>query len=261
MSWKVPPKVKLYEALGALADNRVAFILPSEGRSGSSSAQRILSLSSKIADISADMAIGCVSASTFAVRSSSDDKSYAVRVLQLSSSDAGKGGAIPTGTSSSSGGGSGSDTQPMYAVACNDNGSMFQGYLGYPALAVLLYYGILQCPPATHCLREDLSASDGMRCANAEEAPPAAAEGRCMVEGAAAALRGIPWKAIATRHRNNWDAVVAEAVASLAHDSERVLVATAVDGLQLAVAEWVPTHCCRFAAAAKPAKPAKRSRE
>ena len=80
MNWKVPPAIKVYEALGALADARV-----------------------KVLGDSAD------------VLSSSGNKTYKVQYDSK----------IP-------------------AITANDNGSYWQGYLGYPSIAFLLKRGILR---------------------------------------------------------------------------------------------------------------------
>lgn len=80
MKWKVPPEIKVYEALGAIADARIE-----------------------------------MKNNTAKVVSSSRGKVYEVMY------DA--------------------DRQ---AIASNDNGSYWQGYLGYPAIAFLMKIGLLQ---------------------------------------------------------------------------------------------------------------------
>ena len=106
MNWKVPPFVKIYEALGCLADGRLVI----EGNSAT-----------------------CTS--------SSGGKTYTVTY----------------------------DPQTK-AIMANDNGSYWQGYLGYPAIAYLMDIGELPYD-----------------------------------ESMAAALKGIPWKDINTRFKNNYD--------------------------------------------------------
>ena len=76
--WKVPPRIKVYEALGSIADGRVHMLSDSEA----------------------------------VVISSDGSRRYTVRV-------------------------SGE------AVSSDDNGSVYRGYLGYPALAVLMLKGVL----------------------------------------------------------------------------------------------------------------------
>ncbi len=106
--WKMPPLVKVYEALGALADRRVE--------------RRTM------------------------VRGGWHPRCYTVEV--------------------------GADGRE---IAANDNASYWQGYLGYPAVAVLLARGLRACEPS-----------------------------------ALEALKGIPWKEINRRNRNDWERTVAD---------------------------------------------------
>ena len=78
--WKMPPKAKVYEALSAVASNRVA-------RVGPTSAE---------------------------VRSSSGEKTYIVEW-----------------------------SEDFSAITSNDNASYWQGYIGYPIIAVLMALGKL----------------------------------------------------------------------------------------------------------------------
>lgn len=103
--WKLPPIIKVYEALGAIADNR----LQTKGN-------------------------------TSQVCSSSGNKFYVVTYDPITSS-----------------------------IMCNDNGSYWQGYLGYPAIAYLLTIGIIPYSP-TH----------------------------------AQLLKDIPWKDVNTQFKNDW---------------------------------------------------------
>jgi hypothetical protein len=80
MDWKRPPTIKFYEALGAIADDRVTVTSPG----------------------------------TAMVLSSSGGKTYTVLF-------------DPDG----------------WTIAANDNGSYWQGYLGYPAIAYLVKQGLL----------------------------------------------------------------------------------------------------------------------
>ena len=68
------------------------------------------------------------------------------------------------------------------AIASNDNASYYQGYMGYPILAVLLKLGVLSYD----------SAVAGM-------------------------LSGIPWKRLNTKHKRNYDKAVEEALTPLEH--------------------------------------------
>ena len=112
MSWKIPPKIKIYEALGAIADKRVKIYKTKPAK----------------------------------VKSSSLDKEY--EVLYLPEEDI------------------------LYS---NDNGSYWQGYLGYPAVAFLMIKGELPYN-----------------------------------EKFAKALKGMKWKEMNEKHRNDYDKVVKE---------------------------------------------------
>jgi len=81
MKWKIPPRIKVYEALGCLVDKRI-----------------------KINDNTAE------------VTSSSRNKKYLVQYDSKNN-----------------------------AITANDNGSYWQGYLGYPAIAFLLAKNIINC--------------------------------------------------------------------------------------------------------------------
>jgi hypothetical protein len=111
--WQMPPRVKIYEALGAIADGRVELDAPDGGGR---------------------------------VGSSTGDKTYIVEV--------------------------GADGREVVA---NDNASYWQGYLGYPAIAILIARG-LYAPDAS----------------------------------VLAALKAIPWKIINRRNRNDWERTIAE---------------------------------------------------
>jgi len=63
-----------------------------------------------------------------------------------------------------------------HSIASNDNASYWQGYLGYPAIAVLIERGVIARPPA--------NAING--------------------------LSGIPWKEINRRFRNEYAKTIAE---------------------------------------------------
>jgi hypothetical protein len=125
--WKMPPLVKVYEALGAMGDGRV-----------------------RIED------------SRWATVTSSDgSKTYEVET----SADGRE-------------------------IASNDNASYWQGYLGYPAIAVLIARGFYR-PPA--------NVTD--------------------------ALAGVAWKEINRRHKNDWAATIQEveqALEQAGHDPDAV---------------------------------------
>jgi hypothetical protein len=110
MKWKQPPSIKIYEALGALADGRVQ-----------------------------------VEGPTAKVWSSTRDKYYDVIYESETNS-----------------------------ISANDNGSYWQGYLGYPSVALLAALGVIK-------YRTDV----------------------------AAWLQGIPWKEINKRFKNDYSKVEA----------------------------------------------------
>ncbi|HTT76341.1 MAG TPA: hypothetical protein VMF50_10235 [Candidatus Binataceae bacterium] len=124
--WKMPPLVKIYEALGAIGDSRVHLADPSYAT----------------------------------VISSSGDKTYTVEL-----------------------------DSAARQISSNDNASYWQGYLGYPAIAVLLLHGLYSPRPET-----------------------------------LTALAGVPWKELNTRFRNDYartlDDVLARAVAHGADPAE-----------------------------------------
>ncbi len=107
--WKLPPIIKVYEALGSLADNRLE-----------------------------------IEGNTAKVYSSSGNKFYTV-----------------------------SYDPDTNSIMCNDNGSFWQGYLGYPAIAYLLLSGRISYSPKL-----------------------------------AELLKDIKWKDINTEFKNDWDKTV-----------------------------------------------------
>jgi len=128
--WKMPPLVKVYEALGALGDGRV-----------------------RIEDDVRAL-----------VTSSEGNKTY-----EVETSDGGR------------------------EVASNDNASYWQGYLGYPAIAVLIHRGLIHRPPA--------NVTD--------------------------ALAGIQWKQINRSFRNNYEKTIAEVeriAAKGGHDPDAIQI-------------------------------------
>lgn len=110
MQWKNPPLIKIYEALGAIGDNRIT-----------------------IAD------------NTAKIFSSSGNKFYNVLY-----------------------------DHEANAITTNDNGSYWQGYLGYPAITFLLAKGYIPCNKIY-----------------------------------ADALMRIPWKDINTKYKNNFEKTIA----------------------------------------------------
>ncbi len=90
MLWKTPPRIKVYEALGCIADERITY-----------------------------------DEDTARVRSSSGNKTYYVAF-----------------------------NEEKQAIMCNDNGSYWQGYFGYPAIAFLMIRGII---PYTSAFADNLA--------------------------------------------------------------------------------------------------------
>ena len=128
-AWKLPPHIKIYEALGAIGDGRIR--LEDEHRA--------------------------------LVTSSEGDKTYEVEL----SDDARE-------------------------ISSNDSASYWQGYLGYPAIAVLLIRGLYRAP------------------ANVIDA-----------------LAGIPWKEINRRFKNDYTQTLAEVnktVEASGHDPDAIAI-------------------------------------
>lgn len=94
--WKLPPIIKVYEALGCLADERIL-----------------------------------VDGNTAKVYSSSGNKYYTVTYDPISS-----------------------------AIMCNDNGSYWAGYLGYPAIAYLLKIGAIPYSPTSAEILKEIKWKD-----------------------------------------------------------------------------------------------------
>jgi hypothetical protein len=141
--WKMPPLIKVYEAMGALGDGRVRML--EDGRAE--------------------------------VTSSEGDKTYEVEI-------------------------SGDNRE----ISSNDNASYWQGYLGYPAIAVLLARGLYR-PPAN------------------------------VID----ALADIPWKELNRKFRNDYDQTLAalnKTVEENGHDPDAVRMEA--DAVMEAVKELAP---------------------
>jgi hypothetical protein len=142
-AWKMPPPIKIYEALGAIGDGRVR--LEDEHRA--------------------------------MVTSSEGDKTYEVEL-----SDDGR------------------------EISSNDSASYWQGYLGYPAVAVLLMRGLYRAP------------------ANVIDA-----------------LAGIPWKEINRRFKNDYEQTLTEVnktVEASGHDPDAIAIE--VDAVMEALRKLAP---------------------
>jgi hypothetical protein len=157
-AWKMPPLVKLYEAMGAVGDGRVRIV----------------------------------------------DETRAL----VASSDGGRTYSVYTGDNGR-------------AIASDDNASRWQGYVGYPPIAVLIQRGILKVP-ANVC----------------------------------DALADIPWREINRCHRNDYTKTIAEVartVESAGHDWDAV--AAEAQGLLEALQALAPYRTIaprRTAAARRP---------
>jgi hypothetical protein len=159
-AWKMPPIIKVYEALGALGDGRV-----------------------HIADRGKAQ-----------VTSSEGDKIYEVET-----------------------------SDDLREVSSNDNASYWQGYLGYPGIAVMLARGFHR-PPAN------------------------------VID----ALAGIPWKELNRKYRNDYAKTLAEVervVTRSGHDPDAVRVAA--DAILEALRAFKPV---RGARRRPPAAPRAKSR-
>jgi hypothetical protein len=92
-------------------------------------------------------------------------------------------------------------------ISSNDNASFWQGYLGYPAIAVMIARGLIQRPD----------------------------------EAIVRALTGVPWKELNTRYRNDYDRTLEEVIGRAAErgcdpDAIRAETAAVLD----AVRAWAP---------------------
>jgi hypothetical protein len=142
-AWKMPPPIKVYEALGAIGDGRV-----------------------RLEDDRHAL-----------VESSEGDKTYQVEL-----SDDG------------------------HEISSNDSASYWQGYLGYPAIAVLLMRGLYR-PPAN------------------------------VID----ALAGIPWKEINRRFKNDFDKTLVEVnqtVEAGGHDPDAI--ASEIESIMEALRKLAP---------------------
>ncbi len=142
MKWNMPPVIKIYEAMGAVGDNRISI------------KQQVLSIKDKkqIHDLrfkiqeSDENKMHMSDCITAFVDSSSHDKKYVVMW------DPGN-----------------------KAIMANDNGSYWQGYVGYPAIALLIKIGVIKV--------------DDKYCQ---------------------ALAGIKWKQINAKYRNDYEKTLLE---------------------------------------------------
>jgi hypothetical protein len=132
--WKMPPVAKVYEALSALADDRVRLLSPGRAEVVSSSGDR-----------------------TYAVEWSGDGR----------------------------------------LITANDNASYWQGYTGYPIIAVLLATGRIPCDPAV-----------------------------------AGLLAGVPWHELNERFKRDYDAAVESVLQEIQRRSgAREAVVSQVDAI------------------------------
>jgi hypothetical protein len=144
--WKMPPLIKVYEALGAIADSRVKL---QDERHAS-------------------------------VVSSEEDKTYAVEIADR-------------------------------AISANDNASYWQGYLGYPAIAVMIARGLLAAD------------SEAIK-----------------------ALARIPWKELNRRFRNDYARTIAEVEQGFAaRDIDPATIRAECEKILVALSAFAPIQGAR----------------
>lgn len=98
-------------------------------------------------------------------------------------------------------------------VSSNDNASYWQGYLGYPGIAVMLARGFLKVNPA-----------------------------------AVKALTGVPWKELNRRFRNDYAKTIAEVEARMKKaGADPAAVHAEVDRVLRALEQFAPVHGARRA--------------
>ena len=132
--WKMPPKAKIFEALGAIADQRVHLVDSGKAE----------------------------------VVSSSGGKTYIVEW-----------------------------SEDLTSFSSNDNASYWQGYIGYPIIAVLMKIGQLE-----------------------------------FSNEAAHALSGIPWKQINQQYKNNYEKTIDDVLTRVeANGVDRTIITTEVERL------------------------------
>lgn len=147
--WKMPPLIKVYEALGAVTDGRVRLV----------DERRAL------------------------VTSSDGSKTYEVEFAEG-------------------------------VITANDNASYWQGYLGYPAIAVMIARGLVRADPT-----------------------------------AVAALRGIPWKELNSRFHNDYARMLSDVAQRLA---ARAVDPAMIDAACATVLEAVRQYAPRRGARRRP---------
>ena len=145
MHWKKPPIIKIYEALGALADGRIEKAKDSCESSGSTTGYPVVEpLKDGQSNHRTVKTLSNGDIEEWQVYSSSGNKFYMVRYDKQNN-----------------------------AIMSNDNGSYWQGYLGYPAIAVLLITGAIKYQPKF-----------------------------------AEALKGIKWKDLNTKFKNDYNKTI-----------------------------------------------------
>ena len=174
--WKVPPRIKVLEALGALADDRLIRIQKDDSDTTTTS-----------------FVFRCVS--------SNRDKQYDVKL-------------VPSSLSSSNG------ARKSWQVACNDNGSLFQGYVGYPAIAALLFIpeGLSIPSSSTETSTIPLDTESALMSTTLRQVLPI--------------LKGVPWKELAVKVKNDWSAVERTVILEFVkRDEDRAAVNQTVDSI------------------------------
>jgi hypothetical protein len=146
--WKMPPIAKVYEALGAIGDNRVHLVDAQHASVTSSDGTR-----------------------TYQVESSADHRE----------------------------------------ISSNDNASFWQGYLGYPPIAVMIARGLLEA-------RADV----------------------------VKALSGIQWKKLNTRFRNDYERTLAEVNLHLEQQGfDPAVIHAEADAVLVALKRYAPRRGSR----------------
>jgi hypothetical protein len=216
--WKLPPVVKAFEAMGALADGRIVVQFANlstdpaqvDGTTTIAASRAALLQFINEAPTATDLRIHAK------CTSSSLDKQYDVSLQLIRGTRDTAVLLTPIKDTDSTC----FITEARHAASdaalfVNDNGAMFQGYVGYPAIGLLLALGLGQ--------------DDG---------------GKDIVDTVVPMLKGVPWKEIAKKHKNNWDMVVEEAL------DTRVRPAYGTEGVTKAreaaarLTQWLQDRVC-----------------
>ena len=161
--WKVPPRVKIFEALGALSDLRISRM----DCSTTPAALQLTSFSDFLSPLT-PLSSGA-DPLTFQCRSSEGNKTYTLKMKYTSFEY-----SVSSSTVSEF------IQRDGVAMSSTDAGSLYQGYLGYPLVALLIHFRYLDNAAASN--------HDVVECV--------------------AMLKGVPWKRLAVEQHNDWDLVI-----------------------------------------------------